>query len=286
MITVVGSYNVDLIIRVEKFPQASETVFTEGVKVYHGGKGSNQAVSASRLNGRVTLIAAVGNDNYGEEAIKFWQEEKVDTSYVKVKRGRTGMAYILVNRKGENMIVVDRGANSMLTSSDLDGTLGKVTLIQLEVNMDVVKTALTKSHGVKILNPAPVVSEVRSLLEMVDVLTPNEIEFMELTGTNDLSYGTLVLLKRVNKAVIVTLGEKGAFLATRNRAFRIPSPKVKPVDTTGAGDVFNAALAVALHEEMDLEDAVSFANKVASVSVMTEGALGPTIEEVRKHFEV
>uniref|UniRef100_UPI000ABE14F0 PfkB family carbohydrate kinase n=1 Tax=Sulfolobus acidocaldarius TaxID=2285 RepID=UPI000ABE14F0 len=182
MIVVVGSYNVDFLIKVRDFPSEGETVFSDGVYIDHGGKGSNQAVSASRLGGNVRLISAVGNDEFGKRAIKFWEDERLDVAYVKIKNALTGSAYIVFDRRGRNFIVVNRGANALLSEDDLDGCLnGDILLTQLEVNENVVKKALKEFPGVKVLNPAPAVLNDNSLLEYVDILTPNEIEFKELT---------------------------------------------------------------------------------------------------------
>lgn len=286
MITVIGSYNRDYIIRVDEFPSAGETVFAKEIIVSHGGKGSNQAVSASRLGSVVKLIAAIGNDSPGNEAISFWKEEGIDISGVKFKQNsHTGTAYILVNRRGETMIVVNRGANFELSEEDIEDDKDSILLTQLEIREKVVKKALQSFQGIRILNPAPAVLEDNSILDLVDILTPNEIEFRELTNADDIEYGLEILLKKVKIAVIVTLGERGALIATKQKRILIPAPKVKAIDTTGAGDVFNAALAHYLEKNEDLETAVLFANKIAAYSVTTFGAIGPKWDEVKKFVE-
>lgn len=286
MITVVGSYNKDYIIRVDEFPAIGETVFAKEIVTSHGGKGSNQAVSAARLGSKVKLIAAVGDDEEGKGAISFWKEEGLDISEVKVKKGsRTGTAYILVNKRGETMIVVNRGANYELSEEDIPEENDGILLTQLEIREKVVKKALQSFKGLKILNPAPAILKDYSILSMVDILTPNEVEFKELTNADDIEYGLEILLKKVKKAVIVTLGERGALIATKQKRVIIPAPKVKAIDTTGAGDVFNAALAHYLENDDDIEAAVSFANKIAAYSVTKIGAIGPKWEEVKKFIE-
>ncbi|AHC50774.1 ribokinase [Sulfolobus acidocaldarius SUSAZ] len=286
MIVVVGSYNVDFLIKVRDFPSEGETVFSDGVYIDHGGKGSNQAVSASRLGGSVRLISAVGNDEFGKRAIKFWEDERLDIAYVKIKNALTGSAYIVFDRKGRNFIVVNRGANALLNEEDLDGCLnGDILLTQLEVNENIVKKALKEFPGVKILNPAPAVLNDKSLLEYVDILTPNEIEFKELTGTQDFNYGIDLLLKKVKRAVIVTLGEKGAYIGTRERRILIPTLTVDAIDTTGAGDVFNASLAVYLEKGYSLERAVRISNIISAYSTTRIGALGPRLSEVSELIE-
>ncbi|ARM76206.1 ribokinase [Acidianus manzaensis] len=285
MITVVGSYNRDIIIKVDEFPNSGETIFAKEILHSHGGKGSNQAVSASRLGSNVRLIAAVGDDDLGREAIKFWKEEKIDISKIKTKKNsKTGTAYILVNKRGDTMIIVNRGANFELSEEDIDDADG-ILLTQMEIREKVVKKALQSFNGLKILNPAPAIIKDISILNLVDILTPNEIEFKELTNADDIEYGLEILLKKVKMAVIITLGERGALIATKQKRILIPAPKVKPVDTTGAGDVFNAALAHYLEKNEDLETSVQFANKIASYSVTTFGAIGPRLEEVKKILE-
>jgi len=286
MITVLGSYNVDFLLKVDDFPAEGETVFAKEIYINHGGKGSNQAVSSARLKAKVRIIAAVGNDEYGKNAIRFWEDEGIDTAYVKIKNTVTGSAYIIVNSKGQNMIVVNRGANALLNEEDLDNSLaGDILLSQLEVNENIVKKAFKDFSGIRILNPAPAILNDISLLEYVDILTPNEVEFKELTNSDDFESGLQVLLKKVKKAVIVTLGEKGALIATKQERILVPTIRINPIDTTGAGDVFNAALAVYLEKGYDIITAVKIANKVAAYSTTIIGALGPTYEEVKSLIE-
>lgn len=285
MIEVVGSYNVDFILKVKRFPQPGETVFCEKYITSHGGKGSNQAVSASRLGANVSLVSAVGNDNYGIDAIKFWKSENINVDRVKIKNERTGNAYIFLNEEGESMIIVNRGANYLLEEDDLDDLNGDILLTQMEIKENVVKKALINFNGTKILNPAPAMLTDFSILEYVDILTPNEIEFKQLTNSDDLEYGLDILLKKVKKAVIVTLGERGALIATKGKKVLISAPKVPVIDATGAGDVFNSALAYYLERNKDLEEAVSLATRIASFSVTQIGALGPRWEEVKNFVE-
>lgn len=286
MITVLGSYNVDFLLKVDDFPAEGETVFAKEIYINHGGKGSNQAVSSARLKAKVRIIAAVGNDEYGKNAIRFWEDEGIDTAYVKIKNTVTGSAYIIVNSKGQNMIVVNRGANALLNEEDLDNSLaGDILLSQLEVNENVVKKAFKDFSGIRILNPAPAILNDISLLEYVDILTPNEVEFKELTNSDDFESGLQALLKKVKKAVIVTLGGKGALIATKHERILVPTIKINPIDTTGAGDVFNASLAVYLEKGYDIITAVKIANKVAAYSTTIIGALGPTYEEVKSLIE-
>ncbi|MFP3205114.1 MAG: ribokinase [Metallosphaera yellowstonensis] len=281
MINVVGSYNVDLTLKVSKFPIPGETVFVDEFMTGHGGKGSNQAVSAARLRSKVKFVGAVGRDHHGDRAMEFLKEEGVDTRCVKRKDAPTGTAYIILDGNGETIIMVNRGANYLLAPNDIEGCMdGDILLTQMEIREEVVKTALSTFPGLRILNPAPAVITDQNLLSYVDILTPNEVEFKEISSSDDLSHGAEVLLKRVKKAIIVTLGEHGAVIFTKHRSVRIPAPKVDAIDTTGAGDVFNAALAVFLEKGYDIEEAVEKANIIAAASVKTYGALGPRWEEV------
>jgi len=288
VITVVGSYNVDFIIRVRKFPEVDETIFADEVVVMHGGKGSNQAVSARRLGSRTRLIAAVGEDEFGYNALKFWKEEGLDTKYIKVKKNaRTGNAYIILNQQGKSVIIVNRGANSLLSIDDVkEGLDGEILLTQLEIDEEVVHFSLKNFDGLRILNPAPAIINNKNILSNVDIITPNEVELLELTKADNIVDGAERLLMKVNKAVIVTLGEKGCLVIDKVKGRElIRAPKVTVVDETGAGDVFNAALASALLEGHDIFNSAKFATYVASYSVTKLGALGPYLDEVKAFLE-
>ncbi|MGC9105172.1 MAG: ribokinase [Thermoprotei archaeon] len=290
MIVVVGSYNVDYFVLVEDLPRPGETVRAIRTFSAHGGKGSNQAVSVSRLRGEVSLIAAVGDDDSGRKAVEFWKSEGVNVKNVRVIQGvPTGKAIIFVDRNGRNMIAVEPGANSYLRPEHLERALevGRVLLTQLEIPEDTVRRALEDFDGIKILNPAPATLSDHSILKLADVITPNEIEASQLAKANDIPTIAERLSKVVRKAVVITLGEKGALLVTKDGKKRLfEALKVEPVDETGAGDVFNGALAVFLDRGYDLEVAVKKANIIAGISVKTYGALGPRWEEVEKEVEV
>jgi ribokinase len=288
LIYVVGSYNLDLLVRVERFPEDGETVFSKEIFSGHGGKGSNQAVSASRLGGKVKLTAAVGNDDIGKNALLFWDNEKVDRSNVKVKNTKTGNALIIIDKEGRNRIIVDRGANFLLSPEDVDVSRSKeedILLTQMEIKENVVFKALKEFNGIRILNPAPSIISNKEIFNYVDILTPNEVEFKELAPADDIRSGLELMLKKVRKAVVLTMGDRGVILATKHKKVEIKAVRVKALDTTGAGDVFNASLAYALEKGMDLDEAVGFANAVAGLSVTKEGALGPKMDEVELFFE-
>jgi ribokinase len=286
MITVLGSYNVDIILRVEKFPEIDETVFADSVTISHGGKGSNQAVSAQRLRVTTRLVAAIGDDIYGKSALEFWSKEGLDISHVKIKNGTTGTAYIILDKKGKNMIIVNKGANELLSENDIENALkGEVLLSQLEIKENVVKKAFNDFDGLKILNPAPAIIKDHTVLKFADILTPNEIEALQLTKARDIPSALDILLKLARKAVIITLGEKGAILAYGSKRIHFRAPRVNVIDETGAGDVFNGALAALLHEGYSIEEATKLSVIIASYSVTQFGALGPRWDEVKPFIE-
>jgi ribokinase len=274
-IVVVGSYNTGLTMVVERLPSAGETLLGSGYSEGPGGKGSNQAVAARRLGGRVSFVGCVGEDRFGDDALALWRTEGVDASNVRRSGTHTGLGFVIVDKRGRNAITVDAGANLELNAQDVkraEPVISKagVLLTQLEVPVEAVKAAaaLGRTHGVTvILNPAPAHGASELEAGSFDILTPNEHEFQTMTGTEDLSSGAALLLSRGVKAVVVTLGERGAFVATPTDRYTVPAPRVQVVDTTGAGDAFNGALAVALSEGEPLRHAVAFANYAGALTV-------------------
>jgi len=284
-IVVVGSSNVDLIIKGDKIPDRGETVL--GGKFYKaaGGKGANQAVAASRAGGEVSFISCVGNE-YGEESIEGFLRDGINVDHVKKDPDiATGIALILVDKNGENSISVASGANLSMSVSDIQKATqiisdADVLLMQLEIPIEVVEEAakIAFSAGVKtILNPAPASPLGNELLKSVSILTPNESETELLTGMNvknetDAIKAASLIHKKGVDVVIITIGSKGALLATRDETKIIAGHKVEAKDTTAAGDVFNGALAVAIAENKSLDEAIRFANAAAAVSVTRMGA--------------
>lgn len=272
-IAVVGSYNVGLTIRTGRIPGRGETVLGEGYTEGPGGKGSNQAIAAARLGARVKFVGCVGKDRYGDEALKLWESEKVSAESVKRVQHHTGLAFIVVDGAGLNSITVDPGANSMLEPEDVAaagiGGCG-VLVTQLEIRPGTACSAARlarEAEATVILNPAPGRTAEELDLSCVDILTPNETEFAVLSGPAGMDEGARSLLKRGPRAVVVTLGEKGARVITASDAFSVPAPRVRTVDETGAGDAFNGALAVALSEGEPLSAAVRFANYAGALTV-------------------
>jgi ribokinase len=284
-IVVIGSSNVDLIIKGDKIPKQGETVLGGIFYKAAGGKGANQAVAASRAGGEVSFISCVGNE-YGEESIEGFRKDGINVDYVKKDPDvATGIALILVDKNGENSISVASGANLSLTVSDIQKAQkiikdADVLLMQLEIPIEVVEEAakIASSAGVKtILNPAPAQPLSDELLKSVTILTPNESETELLTGmevkndTDAVNAASMILTKGV-EVVIITIGSKGALLATKDETTIISGHNVEAKDTTAAGDVFNGALALAIAENKSLNEAIQFANAAAAVSVTRMGA--------------
>jgi ribokinase len=297
-IVVVGSSNTDMIIKVPRIPKPGETILGGKFTTAAGGKGANQAVAAARAGGKVTFIARVGDDLFGNQAIEGFKQDNINVENIKKDVNEpSGVALIYVDDQGENSIGVASGANAVLSIKDVDEAVEKITsadilLMQLETPLETVTTAaaIAKQAGVKvILNPAPARELDDSLLNTISAITPNESEVELLTGitVNDLS-GTekaaIKLLDRGLEIVIITLGSKGAYLKTKDQSEFVPGFSVDAVDATAAGDVFNGALAVAMAENKPIRDAVLFANAAAALSVTKLGAQpsAPMKEEIAK----
>ncbi len=295
-IVVVGSSNTDMIIKVDKIPAPGETVIGGEFSIAAGGKGANQAVAAARAGGEVNFIACVGEDMFGEQAIEGFVKDGVNVEYVvRIKDYASGVALIFVDQKGENSIAVASGANSQLRPIHIKQakkaiTSGDVLVMQLETPIETVNAAVKTAteNGVKvILNPAPACPLEDETLNHISILTPNESETELLTGIkvtdeNSASKAADSLLSRGIEIILITLGPRGVFLATSDIREIVPTFKVKAVDTTAAGDVFNGALAVSLAENKSLFDAVQFANAAAALSVTKLGAQpsAPNREEI------
>lgn len=285
-ILVIGSSNTDMVIKTDKLPAPGETILGGIFLMNPGGKGANQAVAAARLGGKVTFITKRGNDLFGNQAVGLLMREDIDTQYVvKDTELPSGVALITVDSTGENIIVVAPGSNSNLLQDDIPTKIfetGKfeILLLQLEIPISTVEySAVTASeNGIKvILNPAPAQKLSDNLLKHTWLITPNETEAEILIGITVHNISTAEnaassLQKKGVKNVIIMMGASGAYIKSESFTGMVPGIKVKAVDTTAAGDVFNGALAVALAEGKDMEEAVAFANKAASISVTRMGA--------------
>jgi ribokinase len=285
-ILVVGSSNTDMIIKVEHIPKPGETILGGEFAMAAGGKGANQAVGAARAGGDVTFIARLGQDIFGDQALAGFVADGINVDYVvRDRTSPSGVALIFVGQNGENSIAVASGSNASLAPADLKKarkafSRASVLVLQLETPLKTVEAAvkLAASAGARvILNPAPARLLPDDLLRRVYLLTPNESEAELLTGlpvNNEAAAAKAAdaLLARGVENVIITLGARGAFVAGSQGRGLVTGYKVKPVDTTGAGDVFNGTLAVALAEGKPLPDAVRFANAAAAISVTRLGA--------------
>jgi ribokinase len=285
-VVVIGSSNTDMVVKTKQFPLPGETVFGTDFFMFSGGKGANQAVAAARMNGDVTFICKVGNDVFGQQALQGFKKENINTKYVTIDQNHaSGSAMILVNASGENEIVVASGANALLSIDDIAFAeeaflLSDIVIMQLETPIDTIVFAAKKciNLGKKaILNPAPAQKLPEEIFDSLYLITPNETEAQILTGVRVTDASTAdqaatILLKNGVQNVIITLGSSGAYFKNKDQSFLTPSPKVKAVDTTAAGDVFNGVLAVQLAKGNDWKDAILFACKAASVSVTRMGA--------------
>ncbi len=292
-IVVVGSFNTDLVSYLQRMPRPGETVHGDTFVTGAGGKGSNQAVAAARLGAEVTFIGRVGSDVFANLAYEIWDAEGVNRDYVIQDQDHaTGVAPILVDSQGENMIVVVLGANLNIQPSDIDAAKDRIAaadvlLAQLEINLDMTAYALktAKKLGIAtILNPAPATPLSSDMMQLADYLTPNETELETLSGQagQDVTARARSLLTRDGQTAVVTLGAQGAQIVSQNESVRMETFEVDVVDTTGAGDAFNAGLAVALAEGKDLRAAVRFANATAALSVTKPG----TARSVPRRAEV
>lgn len=285
-IVVIGSTNTDMVVKSRKIPSPGETILGGTFLMNPGGKGANQAVAAARLNGNVTFVTKLGNDLFGEQAKHIFDFEGIDTKYiVKDPKNPSGIALIMVDQDGENCIVVAPGSNGTLSAYDIAEEVygndpSDVFLMQLEVPVSTVEFVAQKvfeRNNRVILNPAPARQLSDDLLTCIDIITPNEVEAEILTGIKVIDAASAEeaaekLMSTGVRNVIITMGAAGAFLLTDKVSKLIPVVPVRAVDTTAAGDVFNGALAVAISEGKDLEEAVVFANKAASISVTRMGA--------------
>jgi ribokinase len=284
IIAVVGSINMDLVYRVPHIVKAGETLHSINHEVFFGGKGANQAITAGQLGAEVNFIGNVGVDAFGEQVLQNLQSKGVNTAAIK-KVGLTGQAIIQVADSGENSIVLFAGANFLVTTEQIQAERGKIEasnalLLQLEIPMPAVELAanIAAQKGIPIiLNPAPAQEISDSLLNKVSILTPNETELQVLTGLKtetdkDLMQACSFLLQKGVGAIVVTLGEKGAFYMNEHGHGRVNANKVVVKDTTGAGDAFNGALAVAISQGNSLEDSIVYASNVASYVVTQMGA--------------
>ena len=279
-VCIVGSINIDLVVAADRLPRPGETVLGGRFSVHDGGKGANQAVAAARAGAAVSMIGAVGHDEYGRRALAALEAEGIDVSGVRRLDGEpTGVAIIAVGPRGENQIVVAPGANAAFTleDADLERIAGaRVLLTNHEVPNAVIVPALRAASGAgvrSIVNPAPARAIPADVLHLGPILTPNEHELVVAIGNDETEAALDELATRHAGPIVVTQGPAGALLAEKDGRDRFDGfPATEVVDTTGAGDTFNGVLATWLADGASLEDAIVAANAAASLSVGAAGA--------------
>ena len=287
-IVVVGSCNIDITVECDRWAKPGETIFGNRLTVNPGGKGANQAVAAARLGAEVKMVGCIGDDVYGQLVLKALKENNVDCTYVKVLPGEnSGTAHITV-AENDNSIIVIKAANDLVSPALIDEAWeaikeADIVLLQHEIPAATNAYVIEKCYeaGVPVmLNPAPVAPVPPELLAKVTYLTPNEHEAAILFA----GQGKADILGRNQGKVIMTLGSKGVAYAEKGQVYNVPGFKVQPVDTTGAGDTFNGAFAVARANGKNMYESISFANAAAALSVQKLGAQGgmPYLNEVEE----
>lgn len=297
-IAVVGAYGVGKTMRIPQFPAAGETVSGGRYSAGPGGKGSNQAIALARLGADVELVTAIGMDDAGREARALWETEGVGTTHVAAKDAATMVGFILVDNSGENEIAIAPGALDHFGVADVEAFRATIQeadmlLVSLEIPVETACAALRIAHEegtIALLNPAPAIDLPAEVLEWVDIFTPNQSEAARILGLDD-SHGLTPeeLLTRLRAkmagTIVLTLGSDGcAVLGTDGPVLVPPFAPPAVVDTTGAGDTFTAALAIALSEGQGLTDAVRFASAAGAHAVTVAGVIDalPTRDDIER----
>jgi ribokinase len=287
-ISILGVFVADLCFIGDRIPSKGQTILGKKYLLGPGGKGSNQAIAAGRLNGEVSFITKVGKDSHSEMAFNLYKDAGVKThSIIQDEKLFTGVAGIMIDKDGNNAINVISGAAEHLVTEDIDNKIdtiknSEIFLTQMETPDEITIYALNKAKEHKcitILNPAPARKIDKDNFKLIDFFTPNETEAEFYLNKNiktdtDIKNAANEFLKKGIKNVIITLGEKGIYFANRDENFFLEAYKLKQavIDTTGAGDAFNGAFAVGLANDLDIKEALSFANKVAGISTTRLGA--------------
>jgi len=284
-ILVIGSSNTDMTVITDRLPVPGETVLGGRFAMGPGGKGANQAVAAQRLGGNTSFICKVGKDIFGENAVRHYRNEGLDTTGVMISEQPSGVALISVDKKAENCIVVASGANADITEADIEANRkaieeASILLLQLEIPVEAVVKAAKIGHeaGVYvILNPAPACDLPEEIYRYLSLIIPNQTEIALMTGIEardeeGAAKAVEALRDKGVKDVIVTMGSKGSMVYHEGKATFVPSQKVNAVDTTAAGDTYCGGLCVALSEGKDIIEAARFATAASALTVQKQGA--------------
>ncbi|MCA9913542.1 MAG: ribokinase [Anaerolineae bacterium] len=283
-VIVLGSINMDVVVTAERHPQLGETIFGNELNFFPGGKGNNQAVAAKRLGGDVQLVGRLGDDSFGKTMHEFLQSEGLNLDHLRIlPDAPTGTALITVNADSENTIIVVSGANRRFHPDELESVAlssGDVLVSQFEVPQESIRALFRRAQdvgAVTILNPAPAEPFIEGLQSLVSVLVVNETELaffanIPLTEDQDMLIEAARKFRTEGQIIVVTLGKRGLLCIQDDQVIEVEGRPVHAVDTTGAGDCFVGALAVALSEKMELATALDFANHAASISVQRMGA--------------
>jgi ribokinase len=276
-VAVVGSCNIDLVARVATLPRPGETVLAHSFATIVGGKGANQAIAAGRAGARCAIVGAVGDDAYADQIRATLREASVDVGGLRTVAGPSGTALIFVDDAGENSIVVVSGANGTLTAL-AEGDVKTIDeadalLFQLEVPIEIIVAAATRAHGLRVLNAAPARPLPHELLDVIDLLVVNEAEATAIVPASRPGEDLRAALLRLVPRVAITIGADGVLYADRDGAhLEVAAPKVKAVDSTGAGDTVTGVVAMALAERRPTREALELACAAASLCVETAGA--------------
>ena len=307
-VLIIGSSNIDMNIYSERLPRKGETVTGGIFKQFLGGKGANQAVASIRSGSNTIFIAKIGKDSFGDEMISQFIEEGIIVDHIiRDEKEASGIAFILIDKNGENMISVAPGANAKLCTQDIEKNEdiiknATVIVVQMEIPMETIQKIFqiaSKGTSIKILNPAPLKPIPRELLHQIDIIIPNEGELFQLhsllnlkeiseNGDNKILHASKDLVNLGVNTVITTLGNKGSILyqSDEKKIIKIPAYKVKAVDTVGAGDCFNGVLASKLSQGENLINAVKYATAASSIAVTRNGAQDsmPFAQEIQDRF--
>lgn len=294
-IIVVGSINMDLVVKTDEIPKIGETLLGKELLQIPGGKGANQAAAMGKLGKNIIMLGKVGRDNFGEDLLESLKESGVDIAYIEKEDSSTGIAVINVDKEGNNNIVVIPGANGLVDETYLMKNEkvfqeAEAVVFQLEIPLETVKEGLSlaKKFGkTTILNPAPAMDLDDETIKNIDILAPNEHELgrlakMKVTDDESIIKASEILLKKGVQQIIVTLGSRGVFYINKERQEFFDAYKVKVVDTTGAGDSFIGGFVASYIENKDIDKAIDFGQRTAALAIQKLGAQSslPTREEV------